>query len=85
VEEILAFLGWLLVEVVLLKTGRAVVFLGTAGRWRGEKVEEKEGRIHGLAGALSFKREGQRVITTNGLFVIGLFFYVGLVALLIAA
>ena len=84
-EEVVAFIGWLLVEIVLLKTGRAVVFLGTFGRWRGEKTEEKEGRIHGLAGALSFKREGQRVVTVNGLFLVGLVFYIGLVALLIAA
>jgi hypothetical protein len=85
VEEMVAFIGWLFVELILLKTGRAVVFLGTFGRWRGEKTEEKEGRIHGLAGALSFKREGQRVVTVNGLFVIGLVFYVGLVVLLVAA
>ena len=84
-EEIVAFVGWLLIEIILLKTGKAVVFLGTFGRWRSEKVEEKEGRIHGLAGALSFKREGQRVITTNGLVLVGLLFYVGLVTLLIAA
>ena len=84
-EELLAFVVWLLVEVILLKTGKAVVSLGTLGRWRGEKVSEKEGRIHGLAGALSFKRDGQRVITTNGLLVVGFLFYFALAALLIAA
>lgn len=82
-EELVAFVGWLVVEIVLLNTGRAVVFTGTFGRWRSEKLSGKEGRIYGLAGALSFKREGRRVVTTNGLLLVGIAFYLALVALLV--
>jgi len=85
VEELLTFVGWVLIEVILLNTGRAVVFVGTFGRWRSEKLSKAEGRIHGLAGALSFKREGQRVITATGLVLAGLLFYIALVSLVIAA
>lgn len=82
-EELLALSAWLLVEVVLLNTGRAVVFLATLGRWRGERLGGKEGRIHGPAGALSFKRDGQRVVTVNGLLLVGIAFYIALVFALI--
>jgi hypothetical protein len=84
VELILSFVGRLLVEGILQGTGRVLVFLLSFGRWRSESIEENEGRIHGPAGAISFKRDGQRVITTDGNSFIGLVFYLGLIALFIA-
>lgn len=77
-EEGLAYAAWLLIELVLIHTGRLLVPALTAGLWRGEKLDAAEGRTHGAAGALSFKRHGQRVITSHGLFFIGLMFYIGL-------
>ena len=56
---------------------------GTLGQWRGERLKSDESRIHGAAGALSFKREGQRVFTESGLLIVGLIFYGGLVAIII--
>lgn len=74
--ELLGLLAWLFVEVVLIGTGKAVVALASFGRWRGESLRTNEGKIHGPAGALSFKRNGQRVISVNGLLFVGILFYV---------
>ena len=83
-EELLSFAVWVVVELLLIGTGRAVVSLATFGRWRGEQLGSGEGRVYGMAGALSFKRDGRRVITRVGLLLAGLAFYVvsavGLVA-----
>jgi hypothetical protein len=84
VELILSFVGRLLVEGILQGTGRVLIFLLSFGRWRSESIEENKGRIHGPAGAISFKRDGQRVITTDGVSFIGLAFYLGLIALFVA-
>jgi hypothetical protein len=75
-SETLLALVYMAVEWVLVQTGRAVVAVVTLGQWRGEHLARREGRIFGLAGALSFRRDGQRVITGTGLFFVGLLFYV---------
>lgn len=82
-EDIIAFVAWLVVEVVLIRPGRAVVWSASFGRWRGESVQDKEGRIYSPAGALSFRRDGQRVVTINGLLFAGVGFYVTFVFALI--
>lgn len=76
--------GWVVVELLLVGTGRAVVRLLTFGRWRGESLGAREGRVHGMAGALSFKRDGRRVVTRTGLLLAGLVFYVALAVALVA-
>jgi hypothetical protein len=84
-EEGLALLAWLAIESFLLFTGRGVITAVSLGRWRGERIDKKEGRIYSAAGSLSFVRDGRRVITANGMFFAGLGFYVALVALLVYA
>lgn len=55
-----------------IQVGRAAVWLLSLGRWRGEPLLGDEGRIFGAAGALSFVRDGQRVITKTGLLFAGI-------------
>jgi len=74
--EAVAVLLWAAFEVAFVFTGKFVVLALSFGRWRGERISSKEGCIYGPAGALSFKREGQRVITANGLLFVGVLFYV---------
>lgn len=74
--EAVAALLWALIELLLIVTGKFVVTAVSWGRWRGERLNSKEDSIYGPAGALSFKREGQRVITANGLLIAGVLFYV---------
>lgn len=71
-------------DVLLVVTGRFAVRLFSLGRWRGETLMGDEGRIHGAAGALSFVRDGQRVITHTGQLFAGIAFYLFLAALGIA-
>ena len=79
-EEIIgALLG-----VIAMQTGRVVVWLVSFGNWRGEPLLGDEGRIYGAAGALSFVRDGRRVITDTGLLFVGVVFFVVFVALIIA-
>jgi len=70
--------------VIGIQTGRLVVWLVSFGKWRGELLFGDEGRIYGAAGALSFVRDGKRVISETGLLFVGVAFYVTLVALIIA-
>jgi len=70
--------------VITIQTGRVVVWLVSFGKWRGEPLFGDEGRIYGSAGALSFVREGRRVITETGLLFVGVVFYVVFFALIIA-
>ena len=69
--------------VFTIQTGRVVVWLVSFGKWRGEPMFGDEARIHGAAGALSFVRDGRRVITETGLLFVGVVFYVVFVALII--
>lgn len=70
--------------MVTVITGRMIVRLVSLGRWRGEPLFGNEGRIYGAAGALSFVRDGQRVITETGLMFVGLAFYVAAIVLAIS-
>ncbi|MCB8748974.1 hypothetical protein LHU53_18965 [Rhodoferax sp. U2-2l] len=74
-DDLLAAILVLLVR----QTGQFLVRFVTRGRWRGEDLQGDEGRIYGPAGALSFVRDGQRVITNTGLSFIGSTFYVLLI------
>lgn len=47
-----------------------LVYALTLGHWRGERGDN-EGRIHGAAGALSFVRDGQRVLTDRSAAFVG--------------
>jgi len=49
--------------IIAIQTGRVLVWLVSFGKWRGEPLFGDEGRIYGAAGALSFVRDGRRVIT----------------------
>jgi hypothetical protein len=83
VEEFFAAILWLVVELVLIGTGRVVIWSISLGRWRSEAFAEKESKIHAPAGALSFTRDGRRVFTSTGLLFAGIGFYVLLVVFFI--
>lgn len=68
------------VGVVAIEIGRFAVLIFSLGRWRGETRCGDEGRVHGAAGALSFVRDGRRVITETGLLFAGTAFLVAAVA-----
>lgn len=74
---------WSAIEGLLILTGALVVRTASWGRWRTEHWGSNEARIFGAAGALSFRREGRRVVTTNGLVFAGLLFYVLLVLVVV--
>ncbi|MFN9473009.1 hypothetical protein [Acidovorax sp.] len=69
-EGFLELFVYVLVNYVFLYTGKAVVYVLTLGRWRGE-CGDNEGRIHGAAGALTFVRDGQRVLTDRSAAFVG--------------
>lgn len=70
-----------LVDLVLILTAKVVIPLLSCGRWRGENLLTNEASINSGAGALSFVLNGQRVITWQGMWLIGIAFY-GLLILL---
>jgi hypothetical protein len=72
----LAVLMWSVVDFLLVLTAKWLVPPISLGRWRGESLDGSEGRVHGPAGALSFQCDGQRVLTSKGLWLVGLAFYV---------
>lgn len=74
-DHLLGLTGWLLLDLVLIGTGRLLVWLISLGDWRGVRVGTDEARIHAPAGALSFTLDGQRVFTRLGLLLIGLSFH----------
>ncbi len=77
-----AFLA--LFDLVFTVIGRVAVWMFSLGRWRGEPLGGDEGRIYAPAGALSFTREGRRVITHTGQLFAGVAFSVVLAVLGIA-
>ncbi len=85
--DALAVLLWSAVEFVLVVTAKWLVPRLSLGRWRAESLDGSEGRVHGPAGALSFRRDGKRVLTPTGLLFVGVAFYalVGLAAAGLAA
>jgi hypothetical protein len=78
--ELFAGMVWGSLELLMLFTGKAVVSVLSLGRWRGEAIGGNESRIHAGAGALSFVRDGRRVVTETGLLFIGITFYLAVVA-----
>jgi hypothetical protein len=70
--------------VIAIQTGRALVWLVSGGKLRGEPLFGDEGRIYGAAGALSFVRDGKRVISESGLYLVGGAFYLALLVATIA-
>ena len=81
--EVIAWLLWVCIDFVLVFTGKIVVTAASLGQWRGERWRSKESRIHGAAGALCFKRDGQRVFTTTALLLVGVLFYVLLLVVIL--
>lgn len=75
-DERLSVLSWLIVELLLIGTGRRVIRTASLGKWRGEQFGGTEGRVHLAAGSLSFVLDGQRVVTRTGLLFLGIAFYV---------
>ena len=82
--EFLVAMLWSVVEVLIVFTGAQVVRVVSLGRWRSERRGSNEARTLSAAGALSFRHEGQRVVTTNGLIFVGLSFYALLAVLAVA-
>lgn len=82
--EIFAAFVWELLELVLAFTGKFLVWALSLGRWRSESLWENKSRVFAAAGALSFVREGQRVVTATGLVFAGLAFYILLFLLSLA-
>jgi hypothetical protein len=77
-EFVVAML-WSVLELLLVFTGAQVVRVVGLGRWRSERWGSDEARIFGAAGALSFRHEGKRVVTNNGLVFVGVLFYIMLI------
>lgn len=75
---------WSAVEVLLLFTGAQLVRVVSLGRCRPERWGSDEARVFGAAGALSFRHEGKRVVTNNGLLFVGLLFYALLIPVMFA-
>ncbi len=73
-EIVMFFLGYVL-DLLLVITGGLVIRLLSFGRWRTESQNNYERRVVAAAGALSFVRDGKRVITTTGLWIAGLAIY----------
>lgn len=71
-DELLSVLSWLIVELLLIGTGRLVICIASLGKWRGEQFGGAEGHIHSAAGSLSFVLDGQRVVTRTGLLFLGI-------------
>jgi hypothetical protein len=82
--EFLVTMLWSVLEVLLVFTGAQVVRVVSLGRWRAERQGSKEARTFGAAGALWFRHQGERVVTTSGLLFAGLLFYGLLVPLMFA-
>lgn len=75
---------WFVFDIILMLTGKVLVSLVTLGHWRGERLTSNEARIYGPAGAFSFVRDGQRVVTGLGLSIVGALFYFVLLVVCVA-
>lgn len=82
--EFLVAMLWSAIEVLIVFTGAQVVRVVSLGRWRAERRGGNEARTWSAAGALSFRHQGQRVVTIHGLMFVGLLFY-GLLGVLAGA
>lgn len=74
-DHLLGALAELVFNVLLVGTGKVIITVVSLGRWRGASIFDTEERVHGAAGSLSFVRDGQRVITTTGMGLLGFVFY----------
>ena len=74
---------WSAVDVLLIATGALLVRALSLGRWRTEDARNREARMFAPAGALSFRRDGQRVVTATGVYMAGSAFYAVLVVVLV--
>ena len=74
---------WSAVDVLLIATGALLVRALSLGRWRTEDARNREARMFAPAGALSFRRDGQRVVTATGVYMAGSAFYAVLAVLLV--
>jgi hypothetical protein len=83
-DHLLGALLEIVFGTVVVGTGRVIVAVLSLGRWRGASMFDTEESIHGGAGALSFVRDGQRVVTTTGTGLLGFLFYLLLAVVLIA-
>ncbi len=63
------------IDLALILTAKVVIPLLSFGRWRGENLLTNEASINSGAGSLSFVLNGQRVITWQGMWLIGIAFY----------
>lgn len=71
-DELLSIPTWLLLAL----TGKAIVFAGSFGRWRGESLFTNEERGDSAPRSLWFKVDGQLVVSVTILRFIGGLFYV---------
>ncbi len=78
-EELFGAVIQVVVYGILVNTGKALVFAGSLGRGRSERVLSNEHRRFPCAGSLWHRVEGQFVITETGLLFLGIAFYVLLV------
>lgn len=81
--EALAYFVFGLLEFLALLTAQALIHLFSRGRWQSEGLRSDRHRIHSGAGALSYRIDGRRVITTTGQSVIGFVFYFAMAGLAI--
>ncbi|VTU28573.1 hypothetical protein SRS16CHR_04293 [Variovorax sp. SRS16] len=77
-----------LAEILLVLTGKVLVFALSPGSWRSESMMGNESGIFAAAGALSFVRDGRRVVTVTGQELLGMAFYgllfAGFIAVMLA-
>ncbi|RYH67896.1 MAG: hypothetical protein EON54_03585 [Alcaligenaceae bacterium] len=75
------------IDMLLALTGLGLVRVLSIGKWRGEKLRGNEAAINSAAGSLSYVVKGKRVVSIQGLTLVGLAFYGALagVAICLAA
>ena len=73
-------------DYIVLGTGRAAVFIASAGRWRSDLSDTKEGRIFDQ-GSLIFENEGKTTVSRAGLMLSGsaVYFFVVVTAVIFLA
>lgn len=59
-------IGGLLLSGLLILTGRMFLRIASFGSWKCDAMGSDAHRIRSAADALSYRREGRRVITTTG-------------------
>lgn len=72
-----------LIQVLLVLTGKVLVFLISLGAWRSESMSGTRSIQYTLTGPLSFIHQGGRFITVAGQELIGIVFYAMLFGVLV--